>query len=212
MMPAIKKLLNAARDFRWGLQLRLQDYRVERALGVNTGGKNDIQFELSELGDAVGYAATRYRELKITVDYLELNADDVLIDYGCGKGRVVFFVAAQKIRKVIGVELDPVLMKIAKRNLQNLKIKHSPIQLYEDDAVNVKVGEATVFYFYNPFGLKTWERIIGNIKRSLEEFPRRIRIVYKNPIHRPYLDSLDWLVFKGQIPNTETFVWGNKTK
>ena len=102
MMPVIKKLLNAAREFRWGLQHRLQDYRVERALGVDTGGKYYIQFELSESGDAVGYSATRYRELEITVDHLKLNADDVLIDYGCGKGRVVFFVAAQKIRKVIG--------------------------------------------------------------------------------------------------------------
>ena len=47
------------------------------------------------------------------MNYLKLDANDVFVDLGCGKGRAVFLAAAQKLKKVIGVELRKELADIA---------------------------------------------------------------------------------------------------
>jgi len=167
------------------------------------------------IGEVNPYEPASYAVLEKIVNYLKLNQNDVFIDFGCGKGRVVFFVAMQKLKKVIGIELDEDLVDVANRNLNNLRINNTPIEIINADASTFQIKEGTVIYIYNSFGRKTIVKVIGNIKDSLAANPRKIRIMYYNPVHNDLFDNQDWLVPDGDMSNSKRennriLVWHNK--
>ena len=206
----MRNCTNFILELKWAVSNVLREAYMEHKLGITTGGGFVPQKELSALGDAIEYSPTRYPEIERMIHGLNLSPNDVFGDFGCGKGRIVFCVAAQKLKKVIGVELDPTLMDIAKKNLNSIKINNTPVEFFQGDAVHFDVTEGTVFYFYNPFGEKTFKAIIDNIKKSIDARPRPMRILYKNAILRTILDEAVWLIFDGQIEKTEIFVWRNR--
>ncbi len=160
-------------------------------------------------GDAFKYEPTGYRTLNKIIKYLNLNKDDVFVDYGCGKGRVVFVAATQQLKKVIGVELDKNLADIAKLYIGKLKQNNTPIEILNMDALNFDPGEGTVFFLYNPFGYRSVNAILNKIKDSLITQPRGIRIVYANPAWRIVLDAQDWLE-EEKNENMPFYVWHNR--
>jgi SAM-dependent methyltransferase len=179
----------------------------DKKLGIAAEGSFNPQEGEKPCEDGNKYSPAFYGRLERMVDYLKLGAEDVFVDMGCGKGRVVFFVALQKIKKVIGVEVDDSLIAAARENLGNLRVRNSPIELVHADGADFDVSEGTVFYMFNPFGLKTVEKVISRIKESLTGHPRKIRIVYYAPEHCGLLDNQDWLIREGEIENKHCLVW-----
>jgi cyclopropane fatty-acyl-phospholipid synthase-like methyltransferase len=57
--------------------------------------------------DALCYQPTRQHHLQEIADYLQPSPRDVFVDLGCGKGRMICFMARYRLRKIIGVELRP---------------------------------------------------------------------------------------------------------
>jgi predicted RNA methylase len=119
-------------------------------------------------------------------------------------------VASQRLKKVIGVELDKEIYAIAQKNLYNLRINKTHIELLNIDAVNFDVKEVTIFYMFNPFGYKTLEKVLNNIRESLVINPRNIRIVYYGPIFGHLLDKQNWLIREGKIEDDNCLVWRSK--
>ncbi len=183
---------------------------LEKRLGIKTRGYFLPKDEINLYDDAASYAATSYARLKKMSNYLKLSKDDVFIDLGCGAGRPVFFVGTQRLKKVIGIEIRKELADIARRNLGNLKLNNSPIEIINTDASAFDVKEGTVFFMFNPFGEKTFTKVIENIKKNLLINPRNIRIVYYCPVYKNLLDLQDWLVSEGEIGKTGIFVWRSK--
>jgi precorrin-6B methylase 2 len=180
-------------------------------LGIETDGYNlTVGQDISFYGDMESYSVTFYGRLQKAVKYLKLTPDDVFVDLGCGKGRVVFFIATHTLKKVIGVELDKGLFINAQKNLTNLKVKRTPVTFFNTDAAKFDLSEASIIYMFNPFGYKTVEKTMQNLKKSLDETPRKIRIVYYAPTHKDLLDSQDWLVREGQVEDENCLVWCNK--
>jgi len=184
-------------------------YVREKRMGIETQGYSFPRDEINSIlyEDAGPYAATSYPRLKAMINYLKLNEEDVFIDLGCGVGRVVFFVGAQRLKKIIGVELRRELVDTANRNLKSLKLSNASIEIINTDASAFDVKEGTVFFMFNPFGAKTFTKVIENIKKSLVTNPRKIRIVYFCSEYKDLLDSQDWLVSEGEIDKTDIFVW-----
>lgn len=156
--------------------------------------------------DAAIYQATTYEQLRAMVEYLPLTADDVFVDYGCGKGRVLCYMALQNIRKVVGVELRQELIDIAWKNIRALK-PQMPVEIYKADAARFSSPDGTLFYLFNPFGSRTVKDVVGAIERSVKENPRLIRIIYNNTVYRYHLDMADWLVKEGPIGHSGLWVW-----
>jgi hypothetical protein len=46
---------------------------------------------------------------------------------------------------------------------------------------------------FNPFGPKTMCHVLQNIRRSLETMPRKITIIYYNPVCAELLHTAEWL-------------------
>jgi tRNA A58 N-methylase Trm61 len=130
------------------------------------------------------YGPTSYSFLEELRDYLKLTPEDVFIDFGAGKGRIICFLAGERVKKVVGVELDPVMLAAARKNIDSLKAKNSPVELVGGDAAAFDVSEGTIFFFYWPFEYKTFNQILQNIKKSMDSRPRSVRLVYVSCPHR----------------------------
>lgn len=189
----------------------INGYLGDRKLGIDTSYSND-RITQSMNGDAQKYEPTKYATLKTLPNYLKISENDVFVDYGCGKGRVVFFIATQTLKKVIGVDLDKKMIDIAKNNLKNFTAKNSPIEILNLEATKLDPSEGTIFFLFNPFGENTLKAVIDNIKKSSIANPRRIRIVYHEPLYQSVFEKQDWLILEKVIDNIKPkiFVWNNK--
>lgn len=188
----------------------VREHYYEKRLGIVTIEPRPIKYDTSLYKDAVLYQPTPYSILERMMVYLQLKTDDVFIDLGCGEGRVIFFVARQKLKKVVGVECNEELVDLADRNLHHLKLNTTPIEIIHADAATFDGRGGTVFFMFNPFGPQTLTRVIDNLKDILATHPRKIRIVYYSAAHRNLLDNQDWLISEGEISDTGIFVWHNR--
>lgn len=187
----------------------VKNHYYENKLGVKTVGLYTHRDQKSFYRDAENYQATKYQLLEKIFYCLKLRSDDVFLDLGCGKGRVLFFVALFNIKKIIGVEFDKKLTAVAKKNLKQLKIKHPPIEITEADAGSYQFKNETIIFLYHPFGQKTLKKVLKNIKKSLIKNPRKIKIIYNNPVHFPVFEKENWLKSEELIKNPRVFVWRN---
>lgn len=188
----------------------IKERYYDTKLGIETKGNFPAGEDPSLNQDMYGYLPAFYGRIEKMIDFLRLTKNDIFIDLGCGKGRVVFKVALQNLKKVIGVEMDSNLIDIARRNLNNLKKSNTAIELIHTDAAAYKITEENIFFLFNPFGHKTLQQVILNIKESLMAYPRKIRIIYYGPVHRGLLDSQDWLFLEANIENNDCLVWRSR--
>ena len=185
--------------------------RVLRFSEWSSGARTEGFFEIPSsifrvCSDAVRYTPTTYGVLPSILPYV--GSDDVFVDLGCGKGRVVWFVATRcRLKKVIGIEIVPELARIAKRNIAKSK-PPTPVQIIEGDAATTDLVEGTVYFLFNPFGEWTLVEVLKNIERSLVAHPRRICILYHVPIWGRVLDNTPWLKPEGGT-GTSFRVWRN---
>lgn len=153
------------------------------------------------------YSPTPYAILKRVFDHLKMGPDDVFVDLGCGKGRACFLAAVQNIKKVVGIDVDEEMLRIAGDNLRNLRMPHAPVEFIRADAASFEPEEGTVFFMFDPFGYRTIVEVVKNIKGSFAAKPRKIRIVYYGAVFRNIFDAEDWLELESEIMKGETIVW-----
>jgi precorrin-6B methylase 2 len=168
--------------------------------------------------DAKGNEASRYTHLRKALDYLDITPDDVFVDFGCGKGRVLAFAAIKRPRRVVGVELVEKYAEIARANAHTLTRKLKvPVEVRTGDAAFCSIDDGTIYYLFNPFGTSTLQSVLDNIRKSLETNPRRVRIAYYNPSHEVLLGRIEWLEKVHQIQSQSLVagtisisIWQNK--
>jgi len=169
----------------WAIHDRLGDLIFERALDSRTAREeyaNDP--DRAEAGH-LPYGATDWLDLVRAMWAVRPGPDDVFVDFGSGKGRVLSRAATYQLRRVVGVELSEPLNEIARANLAVLRplLKTSEIELVTADAAAWEVpDDMTIGYFANPFLGDVFRAVIDNIVRSIDRNPRRVRLVYVNPV------------------------------
>jgi hypothetical protein len=106
------------------------------------------------------------------------------IDAGAGMGRAMLLAAEHPFRRVIGIELNPTLVKIAQRNLQTWQAAgraRVSTQVICGDAVEAPLpkGPCLVFLF-NPFGASVMRRLLKHIADAFADRPRQLDLLYVN--------------------------------
>ncbi len=132
--------------------------------------------------DSIEYLALNYYHIKKSLSNIPIPANEInLLDYGCGKGRVLVVAARYNYRKAIGVEVSS-LVDHARHNINSMRGKRTKdIQIIQQDAVNYVIpDDINVIYFFNPFIGQTLTKVINNIELSLAKKPRKIYIIYFN--------------------------------
>jgi predicted RNA methylase len=121
----------------------------------------------------------------------EVTEEDVFVDLGSGKGRVVLQAALHyPFRRVHGVELSGHLHEIAQRNLALTRhlLSGRDVQLVRADATEFPVpDDVTVVFLYNPFTGEAFATVVRRLLESLDRNPRTLRIVYGNPVEEARL-------------------------
>jgi SAM-dependent methyltransferase len=115
--------------------------------------------------------------------------NDAIIDIGCGKGGAIITLAKYPFEKIAGVELSPILLKIAQDNFKKLEIFN--IYLHCCDASDfLELDEYNYIYMANPFPCSVMKEVVSNISDSLVRTPRRMTIIYKYPVcHSQIIES-----------------------
>ena len=134
--------------------------------------------------DSVEYFPTPYQPLNATMRRLHVQSDDVLVDFGSGKGRIVVVAATLPFRRVIGVELSAVLAAEARDNVNRARrrFKCDDVEILSQDATRYSVpDDATVLHFFNPFHGETLQKVVRNIRDSLAAKRRELVILFANP-------------------------------
>jgi SAM-dependent methyltransferase len=165
--------------------LALHTRYCEWRLGVHT---NDW-FTSQELGFATAeyqpYGPTDYRSFRQVMKHVPVSSGrDVFLDYGSGQGRVLLMAATYPFRRVLGVEMSPMLNQQAARNIEHCRhrLRCREIEVIQADAtLFVPPGDVTVMYFFSPFGPHVLPAVLDRIQESLQAHPRGVTLLYRNP-------------------------------
>ena len=150
--------------------------------------------ERLRFGDNREYASINFWHTRRMLDLVRPGPDDVVFDLGSGAGRVVCVAALRNVKKCVGVEFSEEYCRIARENALRLRGRRAPIEIVCEDATRVDLSAGTVFYLFNPFGKETLAAVLANIRASLRDRPRRVRMIYVNPVHEELLQTSGWLI------------------
>ena len=163
----------------------------------------DKLFNIKTRGDQQGfnkslhyhrYEPTPYSALEELFRHYEINHDDYIVDFGSGKGRLNFYLHYFFDVTVVGVEMNEALYHEALLN-QNRYVKKNgkgKIQFVCSLAEEYQINRFdNRFYFFNPFSIQVFRRVVNNILRSLEDHPREVELVL-------YYPSEDYIYFLEQ--------------
>ncbi len=128
---------------------------AERRRGLDTDEVIELErFELDHV-DRGCYVASGWLQTRRTLGAFGLGSDDVLVDFGSGKGRVVYIAARHyPLRRVVGVEISPELSAVARRNVERHRhvLRCPDVELVTADVLHYPIpDDLTVAYFFNPF-------------------------------------------------------------
>ena len=160
------------------LRNRIADRLIERRLHISTTGKQQI-----DIADAVAYSTLAYWGIFRVLDRLELRPDDVFVDLGCGKGRVVCSAAMRQAAKVMGVDIDERLCEMARGNADLMRHRQAPIEIINMPVQQFDYRDCTALFLFNPFGPGTLGAVLKSVIESLKVNPRAVRLAYVNPRH-----------------------------
>jgi hypothetical protein len=97
--------------------------------------------------------------------------------------------ARRPFHRVDGVELSEPLVAIARENLRKLRIVNASV-FHCDAAEFTFLDPYTFLYLSNPFPRPVMAAVTRNLAASLERAPRKMTLVYYNPVDRDLFESL----------------------
>ena len=181
--------------FNWNIRLAwfsvYHELRGEKKYKLDTSKIVDVK-KLSVKGDNVEHAelyqGANYYLLEKVLDHLQtIEANKNILDFGCGKGRVLAVAAYYGFSKITGVEFAKELCDIARKNIITVQQKFPGkiFNVIHGNAVDYTIEPDTnVFFFFNPFDEVVMLAVTKNILQSLKDHPRESYVVYLNPLHK----------------------------
>lgn len=146
----------------------------DRLLRIKTTGRDDSNADQHHYP----YEPTPYNVLERLAGSGLIGKRDVLLDYGCGKGRVDFFLAYQTKTNTIGIEYDERIYQGALNN-QMTAVSGERAEFVlaraEGYEVPVKVNRC---YFFNPFSVELLQKVMARIMESYYEKPREMLLFF----------------------------------
>ncbi len=178
-------------DFKLALFTIIHEIKGEKKYHLNTSRLDNLKgpsIKGDNLEGAATYQGANYYLLEDVFDYLRsINANENIIDFGCGKGRVLVVSASYGFNKITGIDFAKELCDEARKNIIPVQKRFADkiFNVIHANAVDYKIeNDSNVFFFFNPFDEVGMLAVAKNILKSLKEFPRETYVVYLNPLHK----------------------------
>ena len=160
----------------------MKEKYYDKLLRIKTGGNQ----ELPNGFHYYRYEPTPYAALEQLFASYDITSNKRLVDFGCGKGRLNFFVHYLFQACVVGVEMNDTFYHNAQENLQSYirrtRVINGQIQFYHCLAEDYRVRPSDdSFYFFNPFSVQIFMKVVGNILKSFESAPRALNLLLYYP-------------------------------
>ena len=178
--------------------------KQDKLLGIRTVG-------IREWKDGVvhynRYEATPYKALKSLFKHYKFSKTDKVVDFGCGRGGVAFYIHNHFNIPVTGIEVNDKTYEEALDNKTRYKFKAkdigAPIHFHYGLAEHYKIDKSyNCFYFFNPFSVQIFKKVINNILRSVEKDIRTVDLILYYPLPE----------FKDFLKNNTPFTIINKIR
>lgn len=183
------------------------EYNWDKLLKIKTSGRDDSNADQYKYP----YEPTAYSVLERLAQTGEIHKGNVLLDYGCGKGRVDFFMAYQTRCKAIGVEYDERIYKAAAANRESaVSGRRVTIELASAESFPVPPDVDRCFFF-NPFSVEILRKAMARVLESYYENPREILFFFYYPSdeYLSFLMSMDELSLYEEIDCGDLFEGNN---
>lgn len=175
----------------------------DKLLQIKTTGRDDSNSDQYRYP----YEPTPYSVLERLANSGLIRKKDVVLDYGCGKGRVDFFLSYQTKAKTIGIEYDERIYQGALDN-QKTAVSGAKTEFALVRAEEYEVpAEVNRYYFFNPFSVELLRKVMARIIESYYENPREAYLFFYYPSEEyiSYLMTVDELEFYDEIECGDLF-------
>jgi SAM-dependent methyltransferase len=163
----------------------IRNYLIDRRYGGWLGGTYDGSYE--HIG-MYGLSSTDYSMLPKLFNELDgtsIGAEDVLVDVGCGRGRVLnWWLSLELGNRIVGIELEPRWAEETRARLAG----YPDVTVIQGDVLESLPPDGTIFYLFNPFGAG----VVSEFKERLLTVlgpDADFRIVYHFAFHRHVFDA-----------------------
>ena len=172
----------------------MKEKYYDKLLNINTIGNQNFKYTSIHNHH---YEPTLYIALEELFENYNLNKNDHIVDFGCGMGRMIFYINYRFGSYVTGVEMNlknyeqALINKINyirknKKSEDKINFEYNLAQKYEISILDNK------FYFFNPFSIQIFSKVIDNILESYEKNMREIDII----MYYPTVEYLNFLEYK----------------
>jgi predicted RNA methylase len=171
--------------------LELDEAELDAALGLGPQRWNaspELSAQLSEdnPGESIVNVATPYPVCRGLFEALALTDRDVVVDLGCGEGRVLLYGALATAARFVGIEIVASRVLATRQAAARLGVD---IDLVHGNVLDHDFAHGTVFYMFRPFSVETEQAVIAALSRQAVR--RSIRVA----AHRMLPSSFDADVF-----------------
>ncbi|AQQ54531.1 class I SAM-dependent methyltransferase [Planococcus lenghuensis] len=171
----------------------MTEHEWDRALRIKTAGTLSGIYQSAHYNR---YEATPYAGLEALFEEYGLKPDGHFVDFGCGKGRVPFYVHRKFGITATGIEMSGHLYQEALENqasyMAKTKQKKGSVHFIRTFAEEYPINpEDSMFYFFNPFSVQIFMTVISRILESAEQNPRPVTLIL-------YFPTADYIQFAEQ--------------
>lgn len=161
------------------------DRKFDRDHGTETCGIKEVKamkIESANRDHSARYEPSRVLPLRRMFPIIRqmMPPESVLLDFGCGKGRVLLLAAEHGMR-ARGIEFAGELCGVARANVTAFNSRtgnKNEISVIKGDVTEYAIRpDETVFFLFNPFAPVIFEKVLANLEASLQAHPRKILIV-----------------------------------
>jgi SAM-dependent methyltransferase len=178
----------------WNLRIAIfiirHEIRGEKKYKLDTSGFDELQ-HLQKKGIDITHSTiympvNYYMVEKMMEEIRKDSPGEVFLDIGCGKGRAMALAAYHGFRKITGIDISEKFCAEARKNLEPLRALFPGVSFHIllQDAFYYEIPtDVSVIFIFNPFDEVIMSGVVKNILQSQEENPRRISIIYINPLY-----------------------------
>ena len=184
-----------------------QEQKWDLLLKIHTAGRDDTNSDEYRYP----YEPTPYSVLERLAQSGLFKENDVVLDYGCGKGRVGFFLSDQTGAATMGIEYDARIYADAMQNCETARCRGAAdFTLTRAEEYEVPFN-VTRCYFFNPFSVEILHKVMARILDSYYREMREILLCFYYPSDEfmCYLMTVDELEFYDEIDCDDLFDGGD---